>query len=1026
MIPSRRLFVLFAFAPLALLAQKPYFQQEVNYKIDVVLDDQKHSLSGNVEFEYVNHSPDTLREIWMHLWGNAFKNRRTAFNKQKLRDGNAQFYFSEEKDLGYYKNLDFSTEGRKIAWKYDPENPDIALLKLPEALLPGGRIRIATPFLLKIPASFSRLGHVETSYQITQWYPKPAVYDRKGWHPMPYLDLGEFYSEFGSFDVSISLPDNYVVGATGVLNTPSETEFLKKKETETREKLAKGVDAKTDSFPASSKNMKTLRYTAEQVHDFAWFADKRFMVLKDTARLVSGRNVDCWAMFTNSDAELWKKGAFYVKRAVEFYSEQLGEYPYPQATAVHSALSAGGGMEYPMITVINDSGDAQSLDDVIAHEVGHNWFYGLLASNERDHPFMDEGFNTYYEHRYLKKHYGDLGYDDYVPKFLFDAEKNGAILENAYLILARERVATPPDTHSDRFKSFVYGVQTYMKTGLCLAWLERWLGTERFDAAMKVYFEQWRYRHPYPEDIRAAWRMAGVEADWFFEAMKSEKQADYALTGARKAGESWILEVQNKGDLNAPFSVTALRQGQALKTQWYEAGAGQKWEIKMEAPGVESFEIDYERVTLDLNRKNNTLRVDGLFKNLEPVQLKMLAAFQSPRRSVLGILPWAGWNNYDKAMLGAVLYNPPLPGQRLQYYLAPGFGFGSGNFTGLADVRYKFFPGGPFPKITLGLSAKTFNYDYNARDDYFSKFYRIVPQIKIELRSPSLSVRHHLGFRTLFIGREAGVFDSTGFGGTAFTRNTIHEARYELAQKGLPNPFGLSAVLEWQSYTDAFERPAKYLRGSFEWRQQFFYRDKKSVGARVFAGYFLQNTQRKRGVERTAFSLNPQGFNDYRFDHVFLGRSEDKGPLSRQASRREGGFKAAFGAPFAGVLGNSNNYILALNLEADLPARLPLGIPLKPWFDLGYFDDATLLGAGRPRNEQLMWSGGLMLSFGKGAFELYFPLVNSKNLKERYCELGGGANESAIFCGGNYLKWISWSLNIPFREPGELLEKLLR
>ncbi len=436
-----RAFFAFCFFPTLLLSQnagpsKPYFQQEVNYKISVTLNDTAHLLTGHIAIEYVNHSPDTLGEIWMHLWGNAFKNRQTAFCKQKLRDGSMRFYFAEEKDLGYYKNLDFMVNGQKTTWRFDSKNPDIAVIKLPQPLQPGGRITLATPFLLKIPASFSRLGHVETSYQMTQWYPKPAVYDNRGWHAMPYLDIGEYYAEFGSFDVTITLPENYVVGATGILQTPSEIDFLAKKEAESRGKLANGVDKAHDPFPASANTMKTIRYTAEKVHDFAWFADKRFFVLKDTARLASGRTVDCWAMFTASEADLWKKGAFYVRRAVEFYSEKVGEYPWPHATAVHSALSAGGGMEYPMITVIGNSGSPRDLDDVITHEVGHNWFYGILASNERDHPFLDEGINSYYEDRYMKEYYGSNEVFS-LPKFLFDPDKSGPLLENGYLLLAR-------------------------------------------------------------------------------------------------------------------------------------------------------------------------------------------------------------------------------------------------------------------------------------------------------------------------------------------------------------------------------------------------------------------------------------------------------------------------------------------------------------------------------------------------------------------------------------------------------------
>ncbi|TAK39295.1 MAG: M1 family peptidase, partial [Saprospiraceae bacterium] len=268
----------------------PYFQQQVDYNIQVTLDDVHHTLSGTIEMVYTNNSPDELSQLYLHLWANAFKDNTSAFAKQKLRTGSDMFYFSHEKDRGYYSGLDFTINGQKAAWHPDPENPDIAVATLPQPLKSGGKMTISTPFTEKIPASFSRLGHVVTSYQMTQWYPKPAVYDRKGWHAMPYLDMGEFYSEFGSFDVSITLPENYVVGATGVLQTESERAFLMKKVEETQGYMEKGFPA-GKGFPASDSTMKTIRYTAENVHDFAWFADKRFYVQKGEVTLASGQKV---------------------------------------------------------------------------------------------------------------------------------------------------------------------------------------------------------------------------------------------------------------------------------------------------------------------------------------------------------------------------------------------------------------------------------------------------------------------------------------------------------------------------------------------------------------------------------------------------------------------------------------------------------------------------------------------------------------------------------------------------------------
>ncbi len=184
-----------------LFGAKDYFQQDVAYTIEVTLDDSAHTLHANEKIIYTNNSPDTLQFIWFHLWPNAYKNTETAFAKQGERFLSTRFLFSDEEDRGYIDSLDFAVDGVDAKWEFHPEWIDVAKVELPVKLAPGGQTIIETPFFVKLPEVFSRLGHTGKHYEITQWYPKPAVYDHLGWHPMPYLNMGEFYSEFGSFDV---------------------------------------------------------------------------------------------------------------------------------------------------------------------------------------------------------------------------------------------------------------------------------------------------------------------------------------------------------------------------------------------------------------------------------------------------------------------------------------------------------------------------------------------------------------------------------------------------------------------------------------------------------------------------------------------------------------------------------------------------------------------------------------------------------------------------------------------------------
>jgi len=304
-----------------------YFQQEVNHKIQVTLNDRKHELYGFETVEYINHSPDTLEFMYFHLWPNAYSNNQTGLARQLMSMNGKEKLFNDPELSGSIDSLDFVADGFPVQWNLLPESPDISILHLNKPLAPGDTIWITTPFRVKIPKGVtSRLGHIGESYQISQWYPKPAVYDQSGWHQMPCLDQGEFYSEFGSYDVSITLPVNYVVGATGNLQNEEEKRLLNLMAADTA--WMKTIDCGWEFFPLSSSRMKTLRYTENNIHDFAWFADKRFHVLKGSVKLPgTHREVTTWAMFTNQEAHLWKDAISYVNDAILLFSKWIGDYP---------------------------------------------------------------------------------------------------------------------------------------------------------------------------------------------------------------------------------------------------------------------------------------------------------------------------------------------------------------------------------------------------------------------------------------------------------------------------------------------------------------------------------------------------------------------------------------------------------------------------------------------------------------------------------------------------------------------------
>ena len=476
-------------------AAQDYWQQQVDYSIETSLNDVEHTLEGFEKILYANHSPDTLAYIWFHLWPNAYKNDRTAFSEQLLLQDRADFYFSSQEERGYINRLNFQVNGNTARVEDHPQYIDVVKLVLPQPLLPGQAATITTPFHVKLPQNFSRGGHVGQSYQITQWYPKPAVYDRRGWHEMPYLDQGEFFSEFGKYQVTITTPAGYVVAATGERqNTPSVS-------------------------PAAGSTQ-TLTYLQDKVHDFAWFADKRFVVLEDTLRLPSGRVIHAASYYLGDDAKYWKNSLRSIKEAVRSRSAWLGEYPYNTVSVVEAQMGVSGGMEYPTIACISPTHPETDLDLTIAHEVTHNWLYGILASNERRYPWMDEGMNTFYDLRYLKiKYPGGARMMDSSTTKNFLSRQAATLLRSATAIKKDQ----PINTGAENFSSENYPLIAYYKAGMWMKKLEQKLGQTVFDSCMHAYYARWQFRHPYPEDFKAVLEsVSAVKLDTLFKELETK------------------------------------------------------------------------------------------------------------------------------------------------------------------------------------------------------------------------------------------------------------------------------------------------------------------------------------------------------------------------------------------------------------------------------------------------------------------------------------------------------------------------
>ncbi len=999
-------------------AQRPYFQQDLRYQIEVTLQDttrgpEANTLQATELLTYLNHSPDTLRYIYFHLWMNAYRNGSTPFAKQKIESGELDFYNARPEEFGHIKILEWTADGRSCTFGKDSLQLDTTRIILPRPLLPGDSVHFEIRFTDYLPKTFSRGGHEGQSYQLSQWYPKPAVYDAYGWHPMPYLDQGEFYSEYGSYDVRIHLPENYTVGSTGDLQPDCAAEINRLNQLDAYTRNHFGLPAntlypslnysqvqvpQTDSFPLSSSSRKTLHYRQQKVHDFAWFADKRFYVLEDHVSLPgSGRTVKTWVMFLADDAHAWQKANQYINDAVSYYSQWIGDYPYNQATALEGALTAGGGMEYPNVTVIGHVGSGSALDEVIAHEVGHNWFYGIFGFNERDHPWMDEGINSYYENRYMETKYAEAGSRS-LFKLLSGIPDWKHRDENyfTYLFSASNHTDQPLDLPATAYTSTNYGTIVYAKTPGVMLLLEKSLGTPVFDSLMHQFFEERKFTHVYPDDMRLFFeRHTHKNFDWLFDdELHTLAPLDYKISGGRDTihiGNSafYELNIRNKYSTRAPYSISSVEDGKVVQTIWYGGFKG-LMPVLFPAGNYDALVVDANREIPELNRKNNILRMHGIFRQTERLHFQFLTSLPRANRTQVFVNPLVAWNSYDHAMIGLAIHNLSVFGKHFQYAFAPLYSLSLGKFEGTAKVQFNFFPQKVAHKIYLSSCYAQFHtglaaYDHPEDVDLACKWKNVL-HVDFQPQRWRSTLRQSLEWSNTLLWQRSyswvefyylGEFGNAQYFSEFLPRRQRSDYMrldYLLNNTRVINPFYLKARLEFNAIQEGFlsyhdlHAPVEGCKGSLEFGYTITYHRKGTgLSMRLFAGAAFWNAWNTSG-----YHLNgTTGIADYAFDETFLGRSETTGIWSHQLNMEEGEMK--YNSDLEILSLGTGQGIVSLNLKSTLPAYQVL--PLFLFADLGYCP------SGFPVYSSIQGDGGIGIRLFKGLAEIYWPVVFSNDIR---------------------------------------------
>ncbi len=486
---TKYLFIVLLFVAINLKAQnKTLSQRNANYDMDVQLNPETKIIDGKMKLKWINISPDTLSELQFHLYLNAFKNTESTFMKESGGSFRGDKAGGDKLSWGYINVKSMKIEGgENLTGKIqfispdDGNKNDQTVIRVPvsDSILPGDTINILIDFESKLPKIFARTGFAGNYFLVGQWFPKIAVYEpagmrgRKtgGWNCHQFHAHSEFYADFGVYNVKISLPKDYIVGATG-------------------KQLSETVEG----------NLKTVKYRAKDVIDFAWTASPRFKVVMD-----KWNHVQIKLLIQPEHADLAERHIKSAKLALEYFAEHLGPYPYNTLTIVDPPLTGAGsgGMEYP--TFITAGSFAKMPDGmrmiemVTVHEFGHQYFMGMIASNEFEEAWMDEGMNSYFETRIMDTHYGEkTGFFDIAGIRIGDLETQ----RNGY-VYNRNRKIAESYRYAWHYKQGGYSMMSYRKPATFLNTLHRLVGDSVNDAIWKTYYKEWAFQHPSTSDFIA-------------------------------------------------------------------------------------------------------------------------------------------------------------------------------------------------------------------------------------------------------------------------------------------------------------------------------------------------------------------------------------------------------------------------------------------------------------------------------------------------------------------------------------------
>lgn len=636
-------------APVALSGQA-YWQQEVNYVIDVSLDSNLRTISGTIDIQYINNAPDSLPQLYLKAFPNAVRRGSYADTKRRRQNN----WSLADRDSSQFGSLTLiERDDRPRLWRELVVDNTIITVVLHRAVQPGDTLELSFRFITVLPAPHDlRMGYFQHTTKAAYWYPQVCVYDRvMGWVNSQYLDWGECYGDFGRFDVTIAAPDDQIIAATGVNINENETlpdslfRLLH---------LSNYLKPQRDwpVLPHRAGKTKTWRFLADRVNDFAFTTSNQFCI--DTGS-VNGVRVVSYPL--RSKAASWKDGVRLGIEAISYFSDRIYPYQWP----VIRIADCFSGMEFPMLANCGSGAPEPGWWIVIYHEIGHQWFMGQVGSNQVDRPFLDEGFTTHIEHLAIEQYLGREGNNTlfrnwYQRAFApSDEDRDGRGFRP--LLLAMEEGLDQPMLFSyDQGEEYLpYRYSAYYKSAAMHYALRSILSDSVYLRAMGDYCRRWFFRHPYEQDfVTSLEQSTGLQLDpYFTQWFHGRQRLDYAYAGRSTRKESGrivshTIRLKNKGRSVSPVEVAVIweqqdtshftippegmsfdRPDRTVLPTWHQFrrfDPDYSFSIKSQR-AIRKVVVDPDNLLLDVDRMNNgsdrwgpiELRLDNLLYDRTPV-----------------------------------------------------------------------------------------------------------------------------------------------------------------------------------------------------------------------------------------------------------------------------------------------------------------------------------------------------------------------------------------------------------------------